>query len=147
MRTIFALVMVAEQPVDKLRTDTEGSLRRLAARIVASVWQDRSLNRRVAFLVGDLDLAQRAVLVVLALHDQHRHPDIAEGISDVPVAKFRIEPWLAPGAERAIDIGVPALELVPQLPGGERGACPLDLGDTYVLGEKMRRHQHQAAHP
>src|SRR5579872_2826622 len=136
--TMFALVMVAEEPIDELRSRANGSLRRLAARIVSDAGQDRSLDRRIAFLLGDLDLAQRAVLVVLALHDQHRHADVAERISDIPVAELWIEPRLAPGAERTIDIGVPTLEFFAQRAGGECGARPFDLGDTHVLGEEMR---------
>src|ERR1700730_675119 len=103
------------------------------------------LDRAEALRLRHLDLPERAVLIVRPLHDQDRHADVAERLGDVPFPEIRIEPRADPGAERAVDIGVPALELVTQNTGVERLPCAADFGESHLLGEEMRRHEHEAA--
>ena len=90
----------------------QASPRRLAVRRVAHARQQRDLDRAVAFLLRDLDLPRRAVLIVLALHDQDRHADVGERVGDVPLAEIGIEPGVVPAAKGVVDVGVPARELV-----------------------------------
>src|SRR6187431_392822 len=105
------------------------------------------LDRAIAFLLSNLDLLHGAILVVLALHDQHRHADIGEELGDVPFAELRVEPGAVPALERIVDIVMPAREPHAQIacfvgfPGFD------DRGDTWILGEEMRRNQHEAADP
>jgi hypothetical protein len=67
-------------------------------------------------------LPQRAVLVVLALDDQHGHADIGE-FHDVPFAELLVEPGAAPAVERIVGIPVPACELGAQVAGSRDRAC------------------------
>src|ERR1700691_6787854 len=103
----FALVVVAQQAVDEVGGGVERQFRSLAMRGVLDAGKHRRLERTEAVLLGGLDLPERAVLIAVALDDQDRHADVAERFGDVPVAEFRIEPWLAPRAERAVHVGVP----------------------------------------
>src|SRR5580700_8159939 len=120
IRALFALVVVAQQPLDEVDNGLERKLRRFAAGIVTDARQHRRLHRTEAFLLRRLDLLERSVLVFIALHDQHRHADVAERLGDIPLAELWIEPRLAPGTEGAIDVGMPTLEFLTQRPGNER---------------------------
>src|SRR5262245_8047613 len=111
----FALMVLAQQPACKLRYAREQKCRRLAMRRMPHAPIERDLDRAVAFLPRHLDLALRAILIVLALHDQDRHADIGERLGDVPVAEFGIEPGVVPAAEGIVNVGVPARELLPQI--------------------------------
>ena len=51
---------------------------RLAMRRVADARQQRHIDRAVAFLAGDLDLADATVLIGGALDDRDGHADIGE---------------------------------------------------------------------
>src|SRR5580658_10667675 len=117
---LLAFVVVAKEPVDEVRDDLERKFRRLALWHVANARQHRSLNRAITRLLRGLELLERAVLILLALHDQDGNADVAEGFCDVPFAEFRIEPRLAPRAESAIDVIMPALEFFPKGAGRER---------------------------
>src|SRR5436305_12825313 len=86
----------------------------LAMRRMSGALDDRYVDRAIAFLFGDLDLTQGAVLVVGALHDQERHADIGEIFRNIPVAKFRVEPGVVPSVERVVDVLVPAPEFCPE---------------------------------
>ena len=112
---------------------------------MARARQQRHLDRAIAFLLRDLDLLHRAVLVVLALHDQDGHADIGEELGDIPFAEFGIEPGAVPALEGVVDVGMPARKPRPQIAGLIGFARLLDRGDAHVLGEEMWRHQHQAA--
>src|SRR3984957_12302589 len=95
----FAFVVVAQQSIDKAGGHIERRLRRVAMGRMARPRQDRHIDRAVTLLLRRLDLLDRAVLVVGTLDDEERHADITQRFRDVPIAKVRIEPRLAPGAE------------------------------------------------
>src|SRR6185312_14441199 len=114
---------------------------------MARAWQQRDLDRTIAFLLGNLDLFHGAVLVVLALHDQNGHADVSEELCDVPLAELRVEPGTVPTLERAVDVVVPAREPRPQIAGFIGFSRLGDCGDTGILGEEMRCNQHEAADP
>ena len=63
-------------------------LRRFTLRRVTRARQYGDFHRAIAFLLRHLDLLHRAVLIVLALHDEHRHADIGEEFGDIPFAEF-----------------------------------------------------------
>src|SRR5581483_4830269 len=106
-----------QRATDEIRDRPERRFRRLALRRMARAGQQHDLDRAVAFLLRDLDLLHRAVLVVLALHDEHRHADIGKELRDVPLAKPRIEPGVVPAAERVVDVVMPASEPRAQIAG------------------------------
>src|SRR5580704_12657101 len=103
-------MMVAQQPIDEAGNGVERELRRLALWHVANAGKDRGLDRAGALFLDDLDLPQRAVLIVLALHDEDRDADVIECFRDIPFFEIRVRPRLVPRAEGAIDIGMPRLE-------------------------------------
>src|ERR1700687_3298587 len=92
----------------KIDDRIERCLRRVTMRRMSGGWNDRYIDRAVAFLLRDLDLADGPVLVVGALQDRNRHPDVGEVFRNVPVTKFWIEPGVAPAIEAVVDIAVPA---------------------------------------
>src|SRR5579862_1087418 len=147
IRLFFTLTVVAQQAADEVGRGLERKLRRFPAWIVTDTRQHRRLDRTEAFLLGRLDLPEGSVLVFVALYDQHGHADVAQHLGDIPLAELRIEPRLAPGAEGAIHVGVPALELIAQRPSNERVTRAADLRESHLFDEKVRREQHQAAHP
>ena len=55
-----------------------------------------------------------AVIVVLALHRQHRHANVRQTITHMPAAHLGLEPHIGPGQEHAIDIAVIARQLAAQ---------------------------------
>ena len=69
------------------------------------------IDRTIALFLRDLDLADRAILIVGALHDRDGHADIGEIFGNIPVAELRIEPGAVPAIEGVVDIVVPAREL------------------------------------
>src|SRR4249919_2108367 len=105
------------------------------------------LDRTIAFLLSNLDLLHGAILVVLALHDQHRHANISEELGDVPFAELRVEPGAVPALERTVDIVVPAREPRAQVPCFIGFPGFDDRRNARILGEEMRRDQHEAADP
>src|SRR5262252_7739592 len=80
----------------------------LALGCVAGARDHRDLDRAIAFVLRNLDLADRAVLIVLTLHDLDRHPEIGERVGDVPGAECRIEPGVVPSMEGDVHVLVPA---------------------------------------
>src|SRR5579862_9812396 len=128
----LAFVMVAQQPINEVSDDLERKLGRLALWHVANARQHCGLDRAVTGLLRGLELLERAVLILIALHDQDRNPDVAERFRDVPRAELRIEPGLAPGAECAIDIGVPAAQLLPKVSFDESLARADNLGEPHL---------------
>src|SRR5215831_18286967 len=85
-----AFAVIAKEAVGETGDGGERRLRRLAVRRMPRVRQQRDLDRAVALLLRGLDLTHGAVLVVLALHDQHRHPDMGQRVGDVPLAELGI---------------------------------------------------------
>ena len=75
---------------------------------MASAWNDRHFKRAGAFLARDLDLPQRAVLIVGTLQDQKRYPDMGKIFRDVPRPESGIEPRAIPPIEGVIDVAMPA---------------------------------------
>ena len=90
------------------------------------------------------DLLERAVLVVFALHREHRARDRLDVALDVPVAKRRRQPDVVPAAERRVGIVVVLREAAAQVAGLEGHARLLDAGDGDVLDEQMRRDRDDA---
>src|ERR1700730_19293833 len=91
----------------EIRDRIERCLRRVTMRRMSGARHDRHLDRAVAFLLRDLDLADGPVLVVGALQDRNRHPDVGEIFRNIPLAKVWIEPGVAPAIEGVVDIAVP----------------------------------------
>src|SRR4051794_19256186 len=89
----------------------ERPLRRLAMRLVAGAGEDGHIDRAIAFVLRDLDLPHRAVLVVRTLQDRNGHADVGEVFGNIPVAESWIEPGVVPAAEGVVDVLVPAREL------------------------------------
>ena len=96
--------------------------RRLAMRRMSRAGDQADIDRAVAFAPRDLDLPHGAVLIVLALHDLHRHADIGEVVGNIPVAEFRIEPGAVPAIEGVVDILVPARQLLLQVRWSRRSS-------------------------
>ena len=94
----------AQQAIDEGRDRLKGRSGHVAVRGMPRPRQDHHLHRAITFCPCGLDLRERAVLIVRALHNQDRHPDIAKRLGDIPVAEIRMEPWFEPRAEGAIDI-------------------------------------------
>src|SRR6185369_5117767 len=84
-------------------------------------------------------LLERAVLVVLALHGEHRAGDRRDLALDVPAAKRRHQPDVVPAVERRVDVGVVAGEAIAQVARPVRGARLRDARHRDVLDEQMRR--------
>ena len=82
--------------------------RRIAMRGMARARNDFQIDRAVTFLLRDLDLTQRSILVIRALHDHDGTADVGEIFRDVPVAEFWIEPGAVPAKESVVDVLVPA---------------------------------------
>ena len=127
----FAFVMVAQEAVDEGRHRVERQSGGIAVGRMAHTRQNCRFHRAVAFVLRRFDLLDSAVLVVGALHDEDGHADITKRLGDIPGAKFRIEPRPVPGVEGAIDIVVPALELLPQIAGLVVLVGAADLGETH----------------
>jgi hypothetical protein len=60
------------------------------------------------------DLLERAVLVVLALDGEQRHPDAGHFGADVPCAEGRGQPGIVPAPERRVDVCVVARQALAQ---------------------------------
>src|SRR6266851_1607156 len=123
----------------KIDNSIHRRLHRLAMRDVTDSFQDHGFHRTVALLLGDFDLSQRAILVVLTLNDEDGHPNIRELLREVPPAKFRIKPWPAPTVERIVGIAVPLAKLRAQVGGVVGLTHARDLGDAKFLREEMGR--------
>src|SRR5579884_4137791 len=132
-------LVVPEQPIEKVADEHERLLGSFTVGHVANARQNGSLNRAKTFPPRHLELLERAVLILIALHDQDRHTDIGELFGDVPLAEFRIEPRFTPRAEGAIDVHMPAAEFGAKASGRKRVASTPDFFDPHVLGKEMRR--------
>ena len=67
-----------QNAIDEIRENPERRLRRLPMRRMRRVRKHRHVDRAIAFLLGDLDLPERPVVIVSALQDRHRNADIGE---------------------------------------------------------------------
>ena len=92
------------------------------------------------------DLLQRAVLVVLALHREHRAGDRLDVALDVPGAELGREPGVVPAAEGRVGVGVVLRQAGAQVRRLEGVAGELDAPDRDVLDEEMRRDRDHAGH-
>ena len=101
---------------------------------MASAWTDRHFKRAGAFLARDLDLPQRAVLIVGTLQDQKRYPDMGQIFRDVPRPESGIEPRAIPPIEGVIDVAMPAGEPCAQTCDVAPG-CLIGLLDSDNRGE------------
>src|SRR6185437_16606237 len=117
---------------------------RFSMRRMSSTGKDRHFYRAIAFLLRDLDLADRPILVVGALDDGDGDADIGEVVRDVPGAEFWIEPGAAPTIKGVVDILVPARELLAQIGGLKGGRGLGDRLQSHVFDDEMRRDQHDA---
>src|SRR5579872_6173596 len=135
--------MVAEQAVDEAGSRRERLLGLVALRRVPRARQHDGLDRAETLVARDLELTQRAILIVLTLHNEDRHADITEHFGDIPMLKFRIEPGLGPRAEGAIDIIVPTLEFLAQAARGELVLCSPDLVEPHLLGKEVWRNENE----
>src|SRR6266404_2941457 len=100
--------------------------RRFTMRRMSGTRDHRHIDRTIAFFLGNLDLADGPILVLGALQDCNRYPDVGEIFRNIPAAKLWVEPCRVPPVERVVDVAVPALQLRSEI-GGLIGL--LDLGD------------------
>src|SRR5690349_23782994 len=68
--------VLAQHPAAEAGDSPERLFGRLAMRHVLDARHQQHLDRAGAFLLRDLDLPHCAVMVLVALDDQHRHADI-----------------------------------------------------------------------
>src|SRR5258705_9585119 len=139
-----ALVDV-QNAAGKFRNRIQRRLRRFTMRRMSGTRDHRHIDRTIAFFLGNLDLADRPILVLGALQDCNRYPDVGEILRNIPVAKLWVEPRRVPPVERVVDVAVPALQLRSEI-GGLIGL--LDLGDRLhrnILHDEMGRDHRYAA--
>src|SRR5207247_5350942 len=105
---------------------------------------DSHIDRAVALLLRDLDLAHCPILVVNTLQDRYRYADIGEVFGNIPVAEIRIEPGAVPAIEGVVDIPVPARQLSLQVRGLVGAPDLRDRSDGNVLDDEMRSDQREA---
>src|SRR5258707_13579637 len=74
----------------------------------------RHFDRTIAFFLRDLDLTDGPVLIVGALQDRERYPDVGEILRNIPATKPVVQPRVIPTVEGVADIAVPALQLLPE---------------------------------
>src|SRR5579872_6851347 len=96
----------------------------------------RHLERAVTFFLRDPDLADGPILIVLALQNRDRHPDIGEVFADIPAAKFRIKPCVVPTVECIVDMAVPARQPRPQIGGFKTALDRGDRGHRYIFDDE-----------
>ena len=101
-------VMDGKHRIGKILDRIQRRPRRFPVRRMSRPRDHGDIDRAVAFLLRDLDLAQRPVLVIHALQDGDRHADIGEVVGNIPVAEFRVEPGAVPAIEGVVDVPVPA---------------------------------------
>src|SRR3981189_3109760 len=106
----------------------------------------RHFDRTIAFFLRNLDLTNGAVLIVGALQDRERYPDVGEIVRNIPVTKLEVEPRVIPTVEGVVDIAVPALQLLLKA-SGLIGVPGVDFrGLARILGNEMRRDHRHGAH-
>src|ERR1700756_2252677 len=84
-RAALGLVMDVHDSAIEFGDCGQRSIRGFAMRRMANAGQDGHVNWAVAFLLRDLDLPQRAILVLRALNDRDRHADIGKVIGNIPI--------------------------------------------------------------
>src|SRR5689334_19936237 len=62
------------------------------------------VNGTIALLPCDLDLPERAVLIVSTLDDRDGDTDISEVFRNIPIAEGRIEPGAVPAVKSVVDV-------------------------------------------
>ena len=134
-------------PGEKGGDGGERFLRPLDEGRMAAAVEHQRFDRRIEAPLERADLGERAVLIGATLDRQHRNADIVDRVLDGPLREAWIEPGVVPAAEGALDIAVMTREARAQiaLAIGDPRFC--DRVETDRLGEEMRRHQDQPAHP
>src|SRR5216684_4582937 len=99
----------------------------------------RHFDRTIAFFLRDLDLTDGPVLIVGALQDRERYPDVGEILRNIPATKPVVEPRVIPTVEGVVDIAVPALQLLLEAAGliGLLGLC--DRRQPDIFDDEMWR--------
>ena len=133
--------MLTEQQPREIADGVERRLRGLAMRDMFHIRHQQNIDRAVALLLSDLDLASGAVVIVFALNDQNRHADVGQLLAEVPGLEIVLHPNVGPAAHRRVGIGVPALKAHPHVAGIEGLADFPDRIDRHVFDDEMRRHQ------
>src|SRR6266481_4261083 len=106
----------------------------------------RHFDRTIAFFLRDLDLTDGPVLIVGALQDRERYPDVGEILRYIPLAKPVVEPRVIPTVEGVVDIAVPALQLLSEASGliGLPGLC--DRRQPNIFHDEMPPDHRHCAH-
>src|SRR5678815_3350031 len=86
-----SFVLGKEAPAE-ISNGVQRRLRRLAVGDVLDARDQQSVDRAIALLPRDLDLAFGAVVVVLTLNDQDRYADVGEPVADVPAFEVVLHP-------------------------------------------------------
>ncbi len=95
-RRPVSLAVVAQQPVDESGNRRDCRLRCFTVGHMADAGENGGLYRAITFALRRLDLRDGAVLVLFALHNENRHPDIAERFVNIPCLEGGIEPRSVP---------------------------------------------------
>src|SRR3981081_86820 len=112
-------------------------------RRMSATGNHRHFDRTIAFFLRDLDLTDGPVLIIGALQDHERYPDVGERLRNIPLAKLVVEPRVIPTVEGVVDIAVPALQLLPEAAGLIGLPGLRDRRQPDIFHDEMRRaHRH-----
>ena len=104
-----------QDPLDESDDWRERLLGHFQMRRMMPAWQYDGFDRPAGFPRCESDLLFGRMLVVLALHDQHGHPDTAQLLADIECTELGIEPGIVPAEKSRVGIGVVTREPIDRL--------------------------------
>src|SRR6267142_4685139 len=113
-------------------------------RRVAAPWKDQRLRPSNAAVNG-FNVGYRAIFVVFALNDQSGARNRAEIFFNVPVAKLRLEPNIAPTAKHFVGMRVIARKFFAQVAGLIHFANCDSTSEAKPFDKDVRRLQNKSA--
>src|SRR5438067_12895847 len=96
----IGLMMLAQEAIGEFRDHAQRLLGSLPVWGMACMRQQRYLDRAIALRLRHFDLPHRAILVLLALHDENGYADVRKRVPQIETAEARIEPWATPVVNR-----------------------------------------------